>query len=85
MSVTRHVALTFDDGPDRDSTPAFLGLLDALDVRATFFVLGAHLGDRGLVREMAAAGHEIGVHGWDHRPVVLHRRGPAARRHRPHP
>lgn len=73
MSSLRHVALTFDDGPDRDSTPAFIRLLDELDVRATFFVLGRHLGDLGLVRELDAAGHELGVHGWDHRPVVLHR------------
>lgn len=67
-----HVALTYDDGPDPRSTPAFLDLLDRLGVRATFFVLGRHLGDRGLLREMVGAGHEIGVHGWDHRPVVLH-------------
>jgi peptidoglycan/xylan/chitin deacetylase (PgdA/CDA1 family) len=71
-----HVALTFDDGPDPTSTPHFLELLDELGVTATFFVLGQHLGDRGLLREMAGAGHSIGVHGWDHRPVALHR--PAA-------
>ncbi len=67
-----HVALTFDDGPDPTSTPSFLRLLDELGVRATFFVLGRHL-ERGLLREMVDRGHEIGVHGWDHRPVVLHR------------
>ena len=39
----RHVALTFDDGPDRDSTPAFLRLLAEHRVRATFFLLGAML------------------------------------------
>jgi peptidoglycan/xylan/chitin deacetylase (PgdA/CDA1 family) len=72
LSNGNHVALTFDDGPDVASTPAFLRLLDQLGVRATFFVLGRHLGDGGLVREMASAGHGIGVHGWDHRPVALH-------------
>ena len=35
-----HVALTFDDGPDEQSTPAFLRTLDGLDVKATFFLLG---------------------------------------------
>ena len=70
-----HVGLTFDDGPDLASTPRFLALLAHLEVRATFFVLGQHLGDAGLLREMAAAGHELGVHGWDHRPVVLHHPG----------
>jgi peptidoglycan-N-acetylglucosamine deacetylase len=72
LSSSNHIALTFDDGPDLDSTPRFLRLLDMLGVRATFFVLGRHLGDGGLIREMASAGHGIGVHGWDHRPVALH-------------
>lgn len=67
-----HVALTYDDGPDTTSTPHFLDLLERLGVRATFFVLGAHVGDGSLLREMVDAGHEIGVHGWDHRPVALH-------------
>ncbi|MFF4958873.1 polysaccharide deacetylase family protein [Streptomyces sp. NPDC001222] len=72
-----HVALTFDDGPDPLSTPFFLRLLDRRGVRATFFLLGseAHRSP-GLVREIAAAGHEIGVHGWRHRPLLL--RGPRA-------
>jgi peptidoglycan-N-acetylglucosamine deacetylase len=78
VSDRAHVALTYDDGPDTASTPAFLELLDRYGVRATFFVLGRHLGDRALLREMSAAGHEIGVHGWDHRPVALH--GPTAAR-----
>lgn len=44
--------------------------LDEAKVRATFFVLG-HLAERhpGLVREIAAAGHEIGTHGWSHSMV----------------
>jgi peptidoglycan-N-acetylglucosamine deacetylase len=74
-----HVALTFDDGPDRQSTPHFLRLLDREQVRATFFVLGSMLVNYpGLAREMAAAGHEIAVHGYDHRPLAL--RGPRATR-----
>lgn len=71
-SGRRHIALTFDDGPDPASTPAFLDTLHRLDVRATFFLLGEHLGDLALIGDMVAAGHEIGVHGWDHRPAALH-------------
>src|SRR5438270_152085 len=35
-----HVALTFDDGPDPASTPAFLDALDGLGWRETIFMLG---------------------------------------------
>jgi peptidoglycan-N-acetylglucosamine deacetylase len=74
-----HVALTFDDGPDPASTPAFLRVLADRDVRATFFMLGSLVARApGLAAEVAAAGHEIGVHGWDHR--YLPARGPAATR-----
>lgn len=67
-----HVALTFDDGPDRASTPAFLDLLARHDVRATFFLLGSHAVDEpDLLRRMAAEGHELAVHGWTHRCVAL--------------
>jgi peptidoglycan/xylan/chitin deacetylase (PgdA/CDA1 family) len=72
-----HVALTFDDGPAPESTPRFLQVLAAHDVRATFFLLGAQAQrSPGLVREIAAAGHELGVHGWDHRCLL--RRPPRA-------
>ncbi|MFB6604926.1 polysaccharide deacetylase family protein [Streptomyces noursei] len=74
-----HVALTFDDGPDHLATPHFLRLLEARGIRATFFLLGSMLvRSRGLAKEMADAGHELAVHGWDHRPLLL--RGPRATR-----
>ncbi|QIQ07254.1 polysaccharide deacetylase family protein [Streptomyces liangshanensis] len=67
-----HVALTFDDGPDHLSTPHFLRLLDDRGVRATFFLLGSMaVRSPGLAREIAAAGHEVALHGWAHRPLPL--------------
>ncbi|MFC0006412.1 polysaccharide deacetylase family protein [Micromonospora siamensis] len=71
------VALTFDDGPDPESTPWFLAVLAEHSVRATFFVLGSML-ERSpdLGRRIVAAGHEVGVHGWEHRNLLL--RGPVA-------
>jgi peptidoglycan-N-acetylglucosamine deacetylase len=72
-----HVALTFDDGPDPLSTPLFLRALADRGVQATFFLLGVEASRApGLVREIAAAGHQIAVHGWRHRPLLL--RGPRA-------
>jgi peptidoglycan/xylan/chitin deacetylase (PgdA/CDA1 family) len=61
------VALTFDDGPDPLYTPRLLDLLAAHRARATFFMIGARA-DRHpeLVARVAAEGHVIGNHSWDH-------------------
>lgn len=68
LGAATHVALTFDDGPDPATTPAFLAELDRLGVRATFFLLGEHAARHGaLTREIAERGHEVGLHGWTHR------------------
>ncbi|MFF4754656.1 polysaccharide deacetylase family protein [Streptomyces sp. NPDC002514] len=67
IGTPHHVALTFDDGPDPRSTPAFLAVLDELAVRATFFVVGEHLlAHRRLGHDIVRRGHELGVHGWTH-------------------
>jgi peptidoglycan-N-acetylglucosamine deacetylase len=63
-----HVALTFDDGPDPVGTPRILAALDQLGWRATFFVLGDMVAKSpGLVAELVAAGHDVGVHAYRHR------------------
>jgi peptidoglycan-N-acetylglucosamine deacetylase len=67
-----HVALTFDDGPDPVSTPEFLEVLADRDVKATFFMVGSMVArSPGLAAEVAAAGHEIGVHGYEHRYLTM--------------
>lgn len=67
-----HVALTFDDGPDPASTPAFLDALDALGWRATFFLLGEQVCRYPeLAAEIVRRGHEIGAHGHRHRNHLL--------------
>lgn len=66
------LALTFDDGPDPAYTPKVLEVLEAVGVRATFFVVGKRAARApGLVREMAAAGHEIENHSWSHSSLWL--------------
>ena len=63
-----HVALTFDDGPDPEATPRFAEVLAGRGVRATFFLLGEMVERApGLAADLVAAGHEVGVHGWEHR------------------
>ena len=62
------VALTFDDGPDPDATPAVLDALESAGIRATFFLMGEQaMTHRALAREVADRGHEVGLHGFEHR------------------
>ena len=64
------VALTFDDGPDPESTPPVLDLLARFGARATFFMVGSEAARHpDLVARVAGAGHAIGNHTWDH-PVL---------------
>jgi len=62
------VALTFDDGPHPEGTPAVLEVLARAGAPATFFVVGEQVARRpGLLAEIAAAGHAIGLHCFRHR------------------
>lgn len=61
------VALTFDDGPRSSTTGPLLDGLELREVPATFFLVGSRIpGNEELVRRMAAEGHQIGVHTYDH-------------------
>jgi peptidoglycan/xylan/chitin deacetylase (PgdA/CDA1 family) len=64
----RSVALTFDDGPHPEGTPAVLEALGRAGARATFFLVGEQVARHPtLAAELAAAGHGIAVHGYRHR------------------
>lgn len=64
--TARTVALTFDDGPGPHTTQVLAVLAEA-DVRATFFVTGAHVQARpDLVVRIVAEGHLIGNHTFTH-------------------
>jgi peptidoglycan-N-acetylglucosamine deacetylase len=70
-----HVALTFDDGPDPEATPAVLDALGRLGWAATFFMLGEQVARYPEVAAtVVAAGHEAAVHGFSHRNHLA--RGP---------
>ncbi len=65
---TAAVALTFDDGPHPEGTPAVLDLLAGAGARATFFMIGEQVRRRPeLAREVLSAGHAIALHGHRHR------------------
>jgi peptidoglycan-N-acetylglucosamine deacetylase len=64
---TAGVAITFDDGPHPEGTPAVLELLARAGARATFFVIGEQVQRRpALAREIVARGHGIALHGYRH-------------------
>lgn len=71
-TARRAVALTFDDGPHPEDTPAMLDVLQRHGARGTFFFLGKNAARYPeLVARVAAAGHAIGSHGWDHSSFAL--------------
>jgi peptidoglycan-N-acetylglucosamine deacetylase len=65
------VAITFDDGPHPEGTPATLQALAAADAKATFFLCGEQV-ERypELVTEIARAGHTVAIHGFRHRNML---------------
>jgi len=72
------VALTFDDGPDPVETPKLLDLLEQRHVKATFCLVGKNVvAHPELVRRIAAEGHTLCNHTWQH-SLTLGKQKPAA-------
>lgn len=70
IQSTDEVFLTFDDGPDPESTPILLDLLNENQVMATFFLLGsAAEAHPEIVQEIISHGHAVHLHGWTHQPA----------------
>ena len=69
---SRQLALTFDDGPNDPWTPRLLEVLDRHQIRATFFLIGRFVAQRpDIARQIAAAGHVIGNHTYDHPNLIF--------------
>jgi peptidoglycan/xylan/chitin deacetylase (PgdA/CDA1 family) len=65
--AAKRVFLTFDDGPQRGTTPRALDVLDKAGVKATFFVRGDHIkGNEDILFDIARRGHFIGNHTFTH-------------------
>jgi len=68
----KRVALTIDDGPSPVYTPQVLSVLEKYRVRATFSMVGQNvIYYPAIAREVAAAGHTIINHTWDHANLTL--------------
>ncbi|HEY1524455.1 MAG TPA: polysaccharide deacetylase family protein [Solirubrobacteraceae bacterium] len=71
------VALTFDDGPHPEGTPAVLEALRTRGAKATFFLVAEQVErHRSLVDEILAEGHRPAIHAHRHRNQM--RLGPRA-------
>lgn len=60
------IALTFDDGPNYN-TSKIIDVLNKYDIKATFFVLGNRaINNKDILRKMVDSGMEIGNHTYNH-------------------
>jgi peptidoglycan/xylan/chitin deacetylase (PgdA/CDA1 family) len=66
----KEVVLTFDDGPQVNTTKAILDALDEHCTKAIFFSLGKMaIGLPEIIRDVARRGHTIGTHTWSHQDL----------------
>ena len=67
LPADKLIAITFDDGPRRNTTERLLDGLQERGASATFFLIGKQIeGNEDLVRRMQAEGHQVGSHTWNH-------------------
>jgi peptidoglycan/xylan/chitin deacetylase (PgdA/CDA1 family) len=75
----RLILFTFDDGPDRRTTPLLLDRLDAVGVKAVFFLIARRIASRtplerqhaNIARQIIRRGHIVGNHTHDHLQLPL--------------
>ena len=73
-SKEKLVALTFDDGPSLDWTPKILDALKRADIKATFFMLGAHVKKYpDIARLVVRQGHEVENHSYSHHVLLYYK------------
>lgn len=63
----KYISLTFDDGPNPETTPRLLDILKEKGVKATFFMLGQNVvKHEALAKRVAEEGHEVASHSYSH-------------------
>ncbi|MEG4116244.1 polysaccharide deacetylase family protein [Microcoleus sp. N9_B4] len=77
-SQHKAIALTFDDGPWPKTTTQILDILKENNIKATFFWVGRYLKNSPEIgKQVAAAGHAIGNHTWNHEYLQYNEDGAA--------
>ncbi|MEG3934626.1 polysaccharide deacetylase family protein [Microcoleus sp. T3_B1] len=77
-SQHKAIALTFDDGPWPKTTTQILDILKENNIKATFFWVGRYLHNSPEIgKQVAAAGHAIGNHTWNHQYLQYNEDGAA--------
>jgi peptidoglycan/xylan/chitin deacetylase (PgdA/CDA1 family) len=68
------VALTYDDGPNPPYTQELLNILENLQAKATFFVVGKNVEQYPeIVKDILSKGHELGNHSYSHSAMIFKR------------
>lgn len=62
----KEIYLTFDDGPNPDSTEIILDILKKQEVQATFFCLGEKVEKHQAIFKLIQNNHAVGNHGYSH-------------------
>src|SRR5690625_3831107 len=66
------VAITFDDGPSREFTPAILDILKEHNAPATFFMVGSHVEKNpDIAQRIVEDGHIVGNHTQSHKNIPI--------------
>ncbi len=69
---SHELGLTYDDGPNDPWTLRLLEVLERRSTKATFFMLGKFVAQKPeIARAVVAAGHELGIHTWDHPNLIF--------------
>ena len=76
LQVTKRIKsviyLTFDDGPNRYTTPKVLDILKKNNVKATFFELKPAKDDFDLTKRVIEEGHTLALHGYQHKYDIVY-------------
>jgi len=71
-NIKNVIYLTFDDGPNRYSTPKILDILKKNGVKATFFELKPAKNDFDLTKRILDEGHTLALHGYQHKYDIVY-------------